>query len=114
MEDAWTREIDDIAREFNVTLHTGLTESQVQQNLAKYGKNGTSPSPRLPRNAVLVCPSCCVGFCVDSELTLYSSSRGSTDPVMASCIGTVQGSVSYYIAWFGTHFIRIGTCGGRK
>jgi len=45
MEDAWTREIDDIAREFNVNLHTGLTESQVQQNLEKYGKNGMSSLP---------------------------------------------------------------------
>ena len=61
MEDAWTREIDDIAREFNVNLHTGLTESQVQQNLEKYGKNGM---PSLP--SFQSCVHCIrfVVFCV--------------------------------------------------
>jgi hypothetical protein len=40
MEYAWTREIEDIAREFNVDLHTGLTKRQVRLSLQKYGKNG--------------------------------------------------------------------------
>ena len=47
MEYAWTREIDDIAREFNVDIHTGLTRQQVALSLQKYGKNG-KPSPDPP------------------------------------------------------------------
>ena len=46
MENAWTREIEDIAREFNLDLRNGLTESQVRIALEKYGKNGTlTPDP---------------------------------------------------------------------
>jgi hypothetical protein len=51
MEYAWTREIDDIAREFNVDIHTGLTRQQVALSLQKYGKNGNPPhhpSPIFP------------------------------------------------------------------
>jgi hypothetical protein len=40
MDNAWTREIEDIARELDVDLHTGLTNTQVQTALSKYGKNG--------------------------------------------------------------------------
>lgn len=48
MENAWTQEIEDIARELDVDLHTGLTTAQVQTALSKYGKNGTlSPHVRL-------------------------------------------------------------------
>jgi hypothetical protein len=53
MENAWTREIDDITREFNnVDVHTGLSSHQVRLSLEKYGKNGTPypvhPSPVPP------------------------------------------------------------------
>lgn len=41
MEDAWTREIEDIAREYNVNIHTGLTHQQVIELREKYGLNGT-------------------------------------------------------------------------
>ena len=44
MEYAWTREIEDIAREFSVDVHTGLTEPQIRLSLQKYGKNGKSSS----------------------------------------------------------------------
>jgi hypothetical protein len=40
MEHAWTREVEDIAREFNVDVHSGLTEKQVLAALKKYGTNG--------------------------------------------------------------------------
>lgn len=40
MENAWTREIEDIAREFNTNLHKGLTHQQVLQAREEYGKNG--------------------------------------------------------------------------
>lgn len=44
MENAWTREVDDIAREFhNVDLHSGLSAHQVLLSLEKYGKNGNLP-----------------------------------------------------------------------
>jgi hypothetical protein len=50
MEFAWTREIEDIAREFNVDLHTGLTDRQFRLALQEYGKNGKIsfrfPSPQ--------------------------------------------------------------------
>jgi len=46
MENAWIREVDDIAREFHkVDLHTGLTSQQVELSLEKYGKNGNCPVP---------------------------------------------------------------------
>ena len=48
MEYAWTREIEDIAREFNVDLHTGLTKRQVRLSHHKYGKNGKEHLPRAP------------------------------------------------------------------
>jgi hypothetical protein len=49
MENAWTREVDDIAREFhNVDLHTGLSSHQVLLSLEKYGKNGNLPVPTAP------------------------------------------------------------------
>jgi hypothetical protein len=44
MEQAWTHEVEDIAREFNVDVHCGLSEAQVSAALTKYGKNGTSQS----------------------------------------------------------------------
>ena len=44
MEHAWTREIEDIAREFNLDTHTGLTEPQIRLSLQKYGKNGKASS----------------------------------------------------------------------
>jgi hypothetical protein len=44
MENAWTREIEDIAREFNVDIRTGLTEPQFRLSLLKYGKNGKTLS----------------------------------------------------------------------
>lgn len=47
MEYAWTREIDEIAREFNVDLHAGLSRQQVASALQKYGKNG-KPLPDPP------------------------------------------------------------------
>ena len=53
MEYAWTREIDDIAREFNVDIHTGLTTQQVALSLQKYGKNG-KPSPDPPASPPMV------------------------------------------------------------
>jgi hypothetical protein len=45
MENAWTRGIEDIARELDVDLHTGLTNHQVQTALSKYGKNGICHPP---------------------------------------------------------------------
>jgi Cation transporter/ATPase, N-terminus len=53
MENAWAREVDDIAREFhNVDLHTGLSSHQVLLSLEKYGKNGNLPVP-TPQDFVL-------------------------------------------------------------
>lgn len=51
MENAWTREVEDVAREFGLDLHTGLTEAQVHKARQKYGKNGTL----YPALRVLVC-----------------------------------------------------------
>jgi hypothetical protein len=42
MEHAWTREIEDIARELKVNLNAGLTHQQVVEARAKYGTNGIS------------------------------------------------------------------------
>ena len=114
MDDAWTREIDDIAREFNVNLHTGLTESQVQQNLAQYGKNGTYYLNSFRDSSLRVLWFVVVFLSVELVLILCSATRRSTNPVMATCPGTVQRSVGDYITWFGIHFICIGTCGGCK
>jgi hypothetical protein len=53
MENAWAREVDDIAREFhNVDTHSGLSSHQVLLSLEKYGKNGNLPVP-TPWNVVL-------------------------------------------------------------
>ena len=41
MEKAWIRDVEDVAREFSLDLHTGLTEAQVQKARQKYGKNGS-------------------------------------------------------------------------
>ena len=47
MEYAWTREIEDIAREFSVDLHKGLTKRQARLSLQKHGKNGKDHLPRV-------------------------------------------------------------------
>jgi Cation transporter/ATPase, N-terminus len=92
MENAWTREIDEIARELAVDLHTGLTDTQVHAALSKYGKNG-------------ICH-------LHGGLLTGSIAGGFTDSAMAAGAGTVQGSVGDYIAWFGGDFVWVGVGGG--
>jgi Cation transporter/ATPase, N-terminus len=48
MENPWTKEVDDIATELNVDLHTGLTQDQVTNRLDRYGKNGIFPYLSAP------------------------------------------------------------------
>jgi len=68
MENAWTRGIEDIARELDVDLHTGLTTAQVQTALSKYGKNGSHPL---------------------HVLLMVSPARGFTNAAVAAGAGTV-------------------------
>ena len=88
MENAWTREIDDIVRELAVDLHSGLTDTQVKAALTKYGKNG-------------ICH-------LEGGLLTGSVTGGFTDSVVAAGTGTVQGSVSDHITWFSGDFVWVG------
>jgi len=55
MENAWTREVEDIARELhNVDLHSGLSSQQVELSLEWYGKNGICPSHPAASSVSLV------------------------------------------------------------
>lgn len=94
MENAWTREIDDIARELAVDLHTGLTDTKVNAALTKYGKNGTCHS--------------------EGGLLTGSVAGGFAYSAMAAGAGTVQGSVSDHIAWFGGDFVWVSVGGGGR
>ena len=94
MENAWTREIDDIARELGVDLHTGLTNTQVNAALTKYGKNG-------------ICQ-------LEGRLLTGSVAGGFTHSAVATGAGTVQGSVSDYITWFSGDVVRVGAGGGGR
>ena len=107
MEYPWTREIEDIAREFNVDIHTGLTEAQVRLSLQKYGKNGKGPSlPKVPlfsssdgsrsRSLPLNC---------FTNLWRCSVTRRPADAVMEISPWTIQGSVGGDITWVGGNFI---------
>jgi Cation transporter/ATPase, N-terminus len=54
MDFAWTRQIQDIARELDVDIHTGLSDKKAALAIQHYGKNGTVLSPTAPvaRDAV--------------------------------------------------------------
>ena len=99
MENAWTLEIDDIARQLNVDLHSGLTQKQVAQALEKYGKNGNSTSPIISLLSALL-------------IWRFSVARGFTYAIMEVSVGTIQGSVSVDIIGLGNHFLYLGHSGG--
>eukprot|EP00095_Tigriopus_kingsejongensis_P010824 maker-scaffold1135_size60270-snap-gene-0.14 protein:Tk10824 transcript:maker-scaffold1135_size60270-snap-gene-0.14-mRNA-1 annotation:"na+ k+-atpase alpha subunit" len=46
--DVHSVEIEELCKRFNTNLDNGLTKRQVEENLAKYGKNALTPPPTTP------------------------------------------------------------------